>query len=279
MQLETPGLQFETPGLSPRRKRHRAVALVAVMVAFISSAAFWLATSGSGGPTITGTQGVGPSGEVAEVISMSSSVQRSIGNANLQTGKAIAKLLIAKNFTDKIRVIVGWINANDAGRVLNNPNVQVSVGLYHPIHTGSCTTGTPTGQVAELVSITEPTTSQVFCGALDGAVEGTPQVSPEGKLLLHRTAIAGYFLSAATAEASPATCASTTVDSDGSTDSVSEQSDRWCQPTTGQVTGVGAEERLMYVVASIITPGGSPQGQANTTDGLEFYVRIRRALS
>lgn len=247
-----------------RRPSRRALALSALAAAFIGTATAWLAASGATGPTITPPTGLSPTGAVAEVTTLTSSVTRTNGNAYLQTGVAVARLDVQESFTKRIRVSIEWTNAADAGQVLNNPNAQISLGLYHPIHKGACNTGAGTTVDSPLVNVTD-TDGVVYCMALDQGSTGSPAVSSTGKLLLARNAVAGWMRPAATLASSPSDCASVLA-ADNPTDS-----DVYCQPATA-----GTGQRSLYVVASIVTPGGTPQGQNPSPGNLDLFVKVSR---
>ncbi|MBX6370305.1 MAG: hypothetical protein IRZ04_20225 [Rhodospirillales bacterium] len=237
----------------PRRRARRALAVIAVAASLLSTAVYWLATLGVVTPTIAAPPGL-TNGEVADVTAMSSAVTRSNGGASLQTGVAIAKLKIAKDFTHRVRVVIAWTNAVDAAKVLRNPNAQISLGLYRPIKTttGSCSPGE--------VKVSDGGTD--FCAVLDTAARGSATVSTsgssEGTLLLAKNIVTGFI--------------EPTIDGSGTLSTCSTSTTSWCQPASG----VGADQRVLYVIASILTPGGVPQGQQTQAGSLSFFIRVRR---
>lgn len=243
------------------RQRRRALLLVVGLVAaFAATGAFWLAGTGANSLGIGAAPGTSSTGEVLSIETLSSSVTRSNGAAALQIGVSLSKLTIAKDYTANIRVTIAWTNVVDAVSVLNNPNANISIGLYHPIHTGNCSS-TENSVDAPLVNV------DGFCAALapsPNQATGSATVSDTGKLLLARNLISGFLRARLAAPASPATCAA----GDGS----SAQSDTWCQPS-----GVDSNQRILYLVASIVTPGGIPQGTQTNLSSLTFYVQAKRA--
>lgn len=254
--------------LSPpkgRRRSRRAVAIFVVVVAFIASAAYFLATSGITGTTINAAPGT-ISGAVANVIPMSSTVSRSVGAAQLQSGVTISRILIAKDFTQSAKVTIAWLNPQDAAKVLNNPNAQIGVGIYRPVHTGACTGGDPSTAVGvDDNMLSGNSTSAVdFCAYLDSSSASSPPFE-DGRLLLSRTVLTGYLRPSVDGSAGAA-CAS------GST--------AWCQPsamsTNGALAGDETQQRAFYVIASILTPGGNPQGQVPQLNSLSFGVFVKR---
>ncbi len=241
------------------RRRRGAIAIVIVCVAFVASVTYWLAASGATSSSITPPAGAPTSGAVAEVTTMSSSVTRTNGAAQLQTGVALAKLAASKGAANHLRVEVSWTDAVNGARVLNNPNAQISVGIYHTIHTGSCNSASNTVD-APLVNLTD-TDSSSYCAALDQNATGK-FVNSSGKLLLARDQISGYLLTTVDGSGSLSSCASSVTDTD-----------TWCQPASVS----NASQRALFVVASIVTPGGLPQGQQPQLTSLNFYTAVRTA--
>lgn len=237
-------------------KRRRAIAFAAAAFAFLATGTYWLAASGSTTPTIGAPDGVAADGSVAEVGTMSTSVTRSNGGAYKETGKTIAKLKIAKGYTSELRVSVVWTNPVHAAKVLNNPHAQIVMGLYRPVSlkgAGACST-------AGALAVTDGATT--FCTVRDGAATGSSSVSSSGELLITQQELAG-FLSPTISAASASSCV---TDTGAPT--------TWCQPSTTYVT---ANERLLYLIASITVPGGIPQGQQNQVGTLDFYVQAKLA--
>lgn len=235
-----------------RRRTRRALATIMVAVAFLGSALYWLAITGTISPSISPPSGTA-NGAVAEVFPMSDSVTRSVGAATLQTGVALSRLEVAKDSTDKIRVNVVWTNPNDAQQVLNNPNAQIAIGLYYPVHTGTCSGSESNGGA---VLVTDGGTD--YCSK---RASGTPKPPfTDSRLLLARNIHTGYVRPSQTESSDVTPCPANT----GST---------WCRPGT-----VGdSNQRTYYVVAQILTPGGNPQGQQNiANDILDFYVTVKR---
>ena len=233
--------------------RRRALALLAVSISFVATAGYWLGATGTTSPSISPLPGTS-NGAVADIAAMSSGVTRTNGGAQLQVGVALAKLTVAAAATNHLRLQVAWTNADQGGQVLNNPNAQISVGLYHPIHTGNCNASSQSVD-APLVNITD-TDGSTYCGALDESATGSSSVSSAGKLLLAKSIVGGYLKPALDGSGSVAGCAGSSVDT-GS----------WCQPSSIS----DADQRALFLVASIVTPGGIPQGQQASLDSLDFF--------
>jgi len=239
----------------------RWLAVAAVAVAAITAGTYYLGTSGSAGLSISTPPGLPASGAVADVTTMSSTVTRTNGGAQLSTGVTVAKINVAKNYTNKIRVEIAWTNANQAISVLNNPNAQISIGVYHTIHTGNCNGSTGGTVTAPLVNLTD-TDNATYCVSLDQSSTGSPSVSSAGKLLLAKDIVAGNVNPALDGSGTLSACAA----------NVSNDNDVWCQPAS--VTD--ANQRALFVIASVTTPGTIPPGQQASVSTLGFYVRVRR---
>ena len=246
-----------------RRRRSRAVAVTAVAVALLVTTVYWLSASGATGTNITAPPGL-TNGAVAAVSAMSSTVTASNGGAQKDTGVTLAKLFVAQDFTTKITVSIAWTNAVNANKVLNNPNAQIVVGLYHPIATTTSGGSCPNPQVKVSDS------GSYFCAAEDTTAGGSQAVSG-GELFLAQSLVTGYVtpsVSGATAGTNP--CTSTSIG--------------WCQPTgtdatnigTGITGGFGSAQRLIYAIASITVPGGAPPAQQQQLTSLTFDIAVAR---
>jgi hypothetical protein len=189
---------------------------------------------------------------------MSTAVNRTNGGAQLQVGVALAKVVVASSLANHIRVHIAWTNAQQAGQVLNNPNSQLSIGLYHPIYASTTGCDSTSNSVdAPLVNVTDPTDNKIYCAALDESETGSSSVSSTGKLLLAKNLFTGFLSPALSESGSPSSCTST----------VNDALTNWCQPAS--VTS--SSQRALFIVASIVTPGGIPQGQQASLSNLYFF--------
>lgn len=254
-------LRAPVPRRSLLRAHRGALALLAVAVAFITTATYWLATTGATSPSIGALPGSSSTGAVADVTAMSSSVTRTNGSAQLQTGVALDKVVVAKTASNHFRLVLAWTNAQSGAQVLNNPNAQISVGVYHPIHTGNCVGAAGSDVDSPLVNITDPDNSQSLCGSLDQSATGSSSVSSTGKLLLAQNLVSGFLDPALDGSATLSACASAVDDNGG-----------WCQPSSVS----DSNKRALYLIASIVTPGGIPQGQQASLTSLTFFTKVRR---
>lgn len=247
-----------------RRRTSRKVLLLAGFssVALISGASF-LATTGSISPAINVLPGSSSTGQVATVTGMSSSVTRSQGRATLQVGIALAQVTESYLALNKSRIDVTWVNATDAGRIFNNPNAQISVGVYHVVHTGDCSYAPSNDVEAPLVNIT--VSSQTYCAALDTGSTGSGVSS--GKLLLTKTAFSGYLSPSEAGSGSLSACAAIS----GVTNESQEEAMPWCQ----LASTTDANQNDEFIVASITTPGGNPQGQQPDLNTLQFFIQAK----
>ena len=256
-------LAFRPP--KGRKRSRRAVAIFLVVLAFVGSAVFYLATSGTVGSSFSAAPGT-VDGEVANVIPMSATVSRSVGAAQLQSGITIARVLVAKDFTNHNKVSIAWLNPQDATRVLNNPNAQIAMGIYRPVHTGSCTGSDPNTAVSvdDNTLSGNSTSAADFCAYLDTGATSSPPFD-QGQLLLSRTMLTGYLRPSVDGSTGAACGSGTTA---------------WCQPsamsTNGALAGDETLQRAFYVIASILTPGGNPQGNVSQLNTLSFNVIVKR---
>lgn len=238
--------------------------MVTLSLALVATAAFWLGSTGSVGLSISPPSGT-VNGAIADVTQMSASVTRSNGAANLQAGVTLARVAVAAPESNHFRLAIAWTNAADAAKVLNNPNAQISIGLYHPVHTGTCGYAPSNSVTAPLVNITD-TDNGTYCAALDQTATGSASVL-NGKLLLAKNLVSGYLAPALDGSASVSACGASTANS-----TATEEALPWCQPTS--VTD--PNQRALFVVASIVTPGGIPQGQQSSLSNLYFFFESAR---
>lgn len=231
--------------------------MLSLAAAAIATTSFFLADTGTTTLSIQTPTGLAAGGKLTAVTAMSSSFTRPQGNAQLQAGVALERLVVTGGYENRVKLDMSWLDPQDAGQVLNNPNSQFHVGVYHPIHTGVCTSGQDNQVGDTAATITDATMNDgsgghVFCGRLDSTATGT--IVNSGKLILSRTQLGGFLMLTATAPGSPPTCTST-----GST---------WCNPASGLAAG----QLVAWIGVTIVTPGGKPVGQQNTVSQLDFYV-------
>lgn len=238
------------------------IAAAAILASLVMSGSYWLASVGASSPTISLPPGAPTDGAVAEVTPLSSTVTRSTGGALLQTSVTLARLQMSYLVADAVRVDVSWTNASQGARVLNNPNAFISIGLYRAVHTGSCANSTPGDVTAPLVNVTDAD-SNSYCAALDETATGL--VDSAGKLLLGGSQVTGYLLPARPGGSALDACA----EASGSLTLSQERSLAACQPASAS----SEFQNTFFVVASIVTPGGIPQGQQATLSGLAFHIR------
>ncbi|HUY06607.1 MAG TPA: hypothetical protein VMU99_05055 [Acidimicrobiales bacterium] len=239
------------------RVRRRVFVLAGIGASFLGSVGFWLASTGVVSPSIAPPPGTPSSGALADVTTLSAVVTRTNGGAQLQTGVALAKVVFSSAMATSVRIDIAWTNTAQAAQVLNNPNAQISIGMYHTIHTGNCVASSNSTD-APLVNLTD-TDGKTYCVALDQGSTGR-FVSSVGKLLLAQNQVGGYLLPSISGSGTLSACASSGTDTD-----------TWCQPAS--ITD--ANQRALFVIASIVTPGGIPQGQQPGLATLSFYIGAR----
>ena len=243
---------------SGRRRRRRALALTGLGLSFFGTVGFWLAATGVVTNSITPPAGSPSNGSFATVLPLSTTVNRTNGGAQLQTGVALARIALSSAVVTSARVDVDWTNVGAAASILGNPNAQVSIGLYYPIHTGNCFTSTPGNVDAPFINLTD-TDNNTYCVTLDQGSTGR-YVSPTGKLLLAQNQVGGYLIPSVSTNTISA-CTTATVDVTGTP----------CQPAS--ITD--SAQRALWVIASIVTPGTIPQGVQPTLSTLSFFIGVK----
>lgn len=236
------------------RRRRAALAALALAASLLATGGAWLAETGTTVVAVSPPPGIAPDGRVASFAPMSASFTRPNGNAQIVAGLATGEIRFAQGYSTSLKVDMAWLNPGDAAQVLNNPNAQIHVGLYYPIYTGTCV-----GGEIPAVSSTRATIGTGFgtlCTRLDENASG--EIVDGGKMILHRTRLAG-FLRPGTADPAPAACTANTA------------STSWCAPS-----GLDADKNVLYVAVTIVTPGGKPAGQENNVSALEFYTAVTK---
>jgi len=235
-----------------RSRRGRiGLAALALALAGTSIATFWLADSGAlalpQAPTPSGAAANGSIATFATLAPPTITVPET-GGAQRIDGVPMGKLSIAAGFASKVKVDISWLDPKNAGGVLKNPNAWITFGTYYPIHTGVCL---DTDAVGSQI-ITEG--ASTICVAPN--TQGTGLLVRAGRIIINASMLSGFIVVTATDPASPPTCGPT-----GST---------WCAPP-----GTPINQNLLYIVASIDTPGGTPSGQLPQLTTLNFYIAAR----
>lgn len=255
-----------------RRRRQRALLVTALGIALAASAGAWLAQSGTTGPSIAPPAGAS-GGVVATVDSsgLSGSITESRGNAQIDEGLPVTKLLAADGYENQLRVHVTWTNGASAGAFLNGQD-QISIGLYYPVSVtttnGSCTS-------ANTLKVLDSTTAAgAVCVALDSPGSGSFNLnSSTSTLFLSQSALSGYMLPSSSASTPSGSCP---------TDTGAQSA--WCDPagtTVDNASGTPTNnQHVLYVLASVLNPNNhSPQGQQPANGSLDFFVQADRTQS
>jgi len=262
-------LALDLSGIARRRRRQRAIIIVAISVTFLASAGYWLDNSGVLGTTITPVAG-STGGAVAITSSSTLSGQITRGG-NLTVGVPVSRIIVAKSYLDNtttgqnIRISLAWTNASTA--TLHGNDI-VSMGLWYPVSTsstGSCHTGTlfvadstvalgATGGVC-----VEPDIAATGSSSVDTAL-GDPQ---RGTLILSKSQIGGFLVPGTGLSSSIALC---TADASQTT---------WCQPpNVGDQSG--DTNRTLYVLAQVVNNGGNvPPGQQPSPGDFTFFTSVK----
>ncbi len=246
------------------KSKLRALALVLVAgVAIYTISAFYLADTGTNTLSIQPPAGIAANGKTADFTALSSSITRPNGAATIQAGLLLGRVIVTQGYADHLKVDVAWLDPNDASQVLDNPNVQIYAALYHPIAEGNSACGSTNPQVADtLIDVTDSsipgvTGSSSFCAHVDANATGSMITS--GKLILSATSISGYLKAAASDTGVSSTTCTATVPG----------GDTWCHPS-----GLNANQNVLWVALTIVTPGGKPAGQQNNLSSLSFYTGV-----
>ena len=257
--------------LSPNKNRMRMAALGAVILvaAGATVTSFALANSGSVSASIQPAAGAPSGGQVASVdtaIASSISVTNGDnGSANLDTGVVLGRISVTPVDAASIKAEVYWTDPYDATDELRSPNAQISMGLYYPVHDGSCVTASKGTWINTYVDVTDSGTT--YCAVLDKTAVGSGNVA-DGKILESVHQPGGYLLPDLTDGGSLPSCSSV---ASTSYSTVEQSPSNWCQPSS--VSGSG----VIYVASAILTPGGVPQGQQSQLKSLSFFINVTRS--
>ena len=257
--------------LSPNKSRKRMAALGAVILiaAGATVTSFALANSGSVSASIQPPAGAPSGGQVASVdTSIASSISVTKGDnasANLDTGVVLGRISVTPVDAASIKADIYWTDPYDATDELRSPNAQISMGLYYPVHAGSCVTASKGTWINTYVDVTDSGTT--YCAVLDKTAGGSGNVA-DGKILESVDQPGGYLLPDLTDSGSLPTCSSV---ASGSYSTVEQSPSNWCQPSS--VSGPG----VIYVASAILTPGGIPQGQQSQLKSLSFLINVTRS--
>jgi hypothetical protein len=236
-----------------RRRRQRALLLVAFAIACVTSVAFFLGSSGTGGPTISagGTTG----GAVASVVTDGLSGGTTQGQVT--SGLPVAKVIVAKDYVDNagknVRISLAWTNASNSA--LNGKDV-IGVGLYYPVATATTSCDSTTVTITDNLTTVCLKQDQLVTGRNVGS--SAPYV---GLIPLAASLQTGFFIPGTSPGTTPSNCLANGIGS-GS----------WCL-LSGEST---ANTRTMYLIAQVLDPAGhAPPGQQPNPGALQFFVRAK----
>lgn len=233
------------------RMHRRRIILGVTALALVGATASTYFLAGSSTTTIPSAstpQGVAAGGVLSTFSAMSPGTVSVVQGQGAQkiSGVYLGKVKVAAGFASKLRVDVAWLDPQDAGKVLSNPNAWITFELDYPIHTGLCTGADPTGSV----NITD---TIALCAAPNSSASGP--LTFNGRLTINPQMLSGFLLENAMDPASPSTCVST-----GTT---------WCAPSG---VGLAVNQNIFYITSSIHTPGGIVPGQQGGLTTLSFYL-------
>jgi hypothetical protein len=231
--------------------------LVWASVAFLQTAAVV-------GSEVNEIPGTGPDG-IADVIPLNGSVTAPTGAAQLQVGVKFARIDVATQFHDDMRVSLAWQNVSGFSQQTQTGGWQLRFGIYYPVRTGSCT-GTPDHAVTVSLTTDESYSgsAQTFCAYRDTAAGGSGIVATgdhQGTQLLARDRLVG-LLAPKVNQSAGKIC----TNDAGTTP---------CQPA-----GLGSNLRTYFIVGSLLNPGGNtPPGRQSSLTTLELFVRVVRGTA
>ncbi|HUW78615.1 MAG TPA: hypothetical protein VMV52_07695 [Candidatus Nanopelagicaceae bacterium] len=221
-----------------------------------TTSTFWLSNTGiisfASAPV---PSGMSNTGNLSSFDALNPSAVSLSPGAQKASGVLLGKVTVAAGYASKLAVDASWLDPQDAGKVLKNPNAWISFELDYPVHMGACS-----GDVSAAFSITDTSVSPsvVLCVLPNTSAVGSP-TSYSGSLTITSTMLTGYLAMPGNAgdPAGAPTCNST-----GTT---------WCAPTGLSLSN----QNVFYVTASIYTPGTNAPGQQSSLTGLQFYLGAR----
>lgn len=111
--------------------KKRLLLSVGIIIALLGTVTAWMQTSASNALNIS-PESTLASGEIVVVTPLSSSFTITQGAAQIVTGVELYQIdLGAARFSDLIRVEVILLNPQDVGKVLNNPNAYIDIGVWY----------------------------------------------------------------------------------------------------------------------------------------------------
>ncbi len=253
---------------NPKRNRRRMAVLSAVILAAACGTigSFALANSGSVSASVTPPAGAPSTGQSVSVdTAIASSISVSNGDdssAKLDKGVVLGRISVTPVDAAKIKAEVYWTDPYDATDELRSPHAQISMGLYYPVHSGSCVSASKDTWVNTYVNVTDSGTT--YCAVLDKTASGSQNVA-EGKIMESVHQPGGFLLPDLSDGGSLPACSSV---SSANYSAAETSPSNWCQPSS--VSGSG----VIYVASAILTPGGIPQGQQSQLSSLHFFINV-----
>lgn len=223
------------------------VALAGTLVSFLAS------DTASGGAGVSLIPGLGSGGEVADVIPVVPDVVTvPTGAANLQQGVQFARINVATNYHRRVRVSLSWINPRDFSVQTNVAGWQIAVGLYYPVRAAACTGSDP----AHAVTVTISSVAHCFYRDIAAVGPGVSQVlNPRdlrGTQLLAINRLVAT-LRPQVDQSGAAACGLT--------------------GTTPCYLDGDADRRQLWVIASLLNPGGVPPPGQQPNLTLDLHIR------
>jgi hypothetical protein len=204
--------------------RRRSLAVTGVLLAVMGTTAFWTANTGaveSNVQILPGLPKNGKSVQVDQFVGGANAASSTGGTPTLQDGIALARLTVPAAVANKVRISLTWTNPQQVRTLFRSRNVNITVGIYHLVHTGYCRL--PYGgqwgrwngnqasvtqtvyEGAQVVASSDSwrqnySTVPKYCALMDvgstgsGSVGGSWEDPGKGALLISNTAPSGYLI-------------------------------------------------------------------------------------
>lgn len=241
-------------------RRHRALLLAGVAATLAWATVSFVADAGTATPSVNLVPGLGPDGSIAEVIPLTSTVTRPSGAAHLQAGVHFARVDVAKDYHQKVRVSLSWTNPTAFKTTSQVANWQIRFALYYPAHSGACVQNE--GPDLDIGAVTVTQGTDVWCAYRDESADGPGAVTQDGvdqgTQFLATDDLVGDLRPRKDQTAAPV-----------------------CTADTRDACYIGSSDvRTYFVIGSIQNPGGhAPPGNSASIEGMSIWVRAERVGS
>ncbi|MEX2323742.1 MAG: hypothetical protein WEA29_08255 [Acidimicrobiia bacterium] len=247
-----PGPARDLRRRAARQRRGLLIGVVTVAFAW-SLASFFGSGSGgaSGGASLI--PGLGGSGQVAEVTPVTpDTVTVPTGAANLQAGVQFARVDVAANYHQRVRISLSWTNGKQFSVQTNVAGWQISVGLYYPVRTTACSGS----DEAHAVTVAISSVDHCFYRDITAIGPGVAQVqNPRDLRGTQLLAVSRIVASLRPQIDQSAAGACTTIG------------------TTPCYLDGNADKRQLWVIASLLNPGNVPPPGSQPDITLDLHIK------